>query len=60
MSAEQRYAQQSIVYNMGSANLLGACPTLSGLADLTLQDKPMWAGVALLAGPLEEIGRRFD
>ena len=47
-------------YSMGSANLLGASPTISGLAVLTLLDKPMRAGVASLAAPLQQIGRRFD
>lgn len=47
-------------YSMGSANLLGASPTISGLTVLTLLDKPVRAGVASLAAPLEEIGRRFD
>ena len=47
-------------YNIGSTNLLGASPTPSGITVLTLLNQPVGAGVASLAAPLEDSGRRFD
>ena len=62
MLARQGHSRRKTMssYSMGSTNLLSACPTISGLTVLTLLDKPVRAGVASLAAPLQDIGRRFD